>query len=342
MNGSLKNALTAAAALLLLCGASTGSAVLAGEPDAIAVARPAYRNVTLAGFTRACATLPLVAEAGGKVLAVNADVGDRIAAQGVFATIDDTFIRLDLEANREEQEKLRSRIAYDEREAGRYRTLVDKGSASKSRLDELEQTLRDNRHQLRELAIRAQVLEERLARTRVMAPAGWRVTARQVEPGQRVNEGEVLGEVSDFSTLMIPVALSPQQYTALQAQQKGLNVQLPDHHLTVPVRVYRVNPGFDEQTRKISVDLALTEPLEDQRGGLRATLVLQLPEGSGAVMLPPQAVEESYEEYWVTREDGERIRVVRLGNHSGRDGTLLRVASPQIKPGDRFRLNHND
>jgi RND family efflux transporter MFP subunit len=308
----------------------------------LAVARVAYHEVTLTGFTRARATLPLVAETGGKVLEVYADIGDTIDTSGVFARIDDTFIRLDLDSNRVQREQLRSRIDYDKREADRYRTLVDKGSASRSRLDELEQTLRDNRHRLDELAVQAQVLEERLARTQVSAPAGWRVTGRQVEPGQRVNEGEVLGEAADFSALLIPVALSPQQFAALQAQHDSLSIQLPDQALTVPARIARVNPGFDTQTRKISVDIALAEPLEDQRGGLRAILQLQLPSASGAVLLPTQAVEESYEEYWVTREDGERIRVVRLGNRAGPDGNLLQVSSPQIRPGDRFRLLHDD
>ena len=340
MNRLRSRLLTVAAILFPLTGVN--AAALDNQAEELAVARTAWHEVTLTGFTRARATLPLVAEAGGKVLEVNTDIGGTIDESGVFARIDDTFIRLDLDSNGVQRKQLRSRIDYDEREAGRYRTLVDKGSASRSRLDELEQTLRDNRHRLDELAIEAQVLEERLARTQVTAPAGWRVTGRQIEPGQRVNEGEVLGEVSDFSALLIPVALSPQQFAALQVQRDNLGVQLPDRELTVDARIYRVNPGFDTQTRKISVDLALAEALEDRRGGLRATLTLRLPARSGAVMLPAAAVEESYEEYWVTREDGERLRVVRLGNRSGPDGTLVQIASPQIRPGDRFRLIRND
>jgi len=341
MRGPLSYRAVALAALLLQ-GPMTSPLASAGEQNELAVARTAYHDVTLTGFTRARASLPLVAETSGKVLAVNADIGDTIDTGGVFASIDTTFIRLDLDTNRVQQQQLRSRIDYDEREAGRYRTLVEKGSASRSRLDELEQTLRDNRRQLEELAIQAQVLEERLARTRITAPTGWRVTARHVEPGQRVNEGEVLGEVADFSTLLVPIALSPKQFAALQAQQDNLSVQLPDRNLTVAARIFRINPGFDAATRKISVDIALSTTLEEQRGGLRASLDLHLPTASGAVLLPAQAVEESYEEYWVTREDGKRIRVVRLGTLSGPDGALVQVASPLIKPGDRFQRLRSD
>ena len=47
-------------------------------------------------------------------------------------------------------------------------------------------------------------------------------------------------------------------------------------------------------------------------------------------------VEQSYDEYWLTRENGERIRVVRLG--SGPGGQSVRVSALGIKPGDKFRL----
>ena len=81
--------------------------------------------------------------------------------------------------------------------------------------------------------------------------------------------------MSDFSTLLIPVALSPQQLVALQACQGDLRILLPDQGLEVAARIYRVNPGFDTQTREILVDITLTEPLVDQRGGLRAIPMLR-------------------------------------------------------------------
>jgi RND family efflux transporter MFP subunit len=301
-------------------------------------ARPSFTEIALTGFSRARASLPLVAESSGKVMEVAADIGQAIDAVGLFARLDERFISLDLEANRIQQAQIRSRLAYAGREAQRYRELAKKGSASKSRLDELEQTLRDNQHRLDELAIQEKVLEERLRRTRVTAPVGWHVIDRRVEPGQRVNEGEVLGAVSDFSTLLVPYALSPEQLATLRRQADPLSLYLPDWDLTVSTRIHRINPGFDPVTRKTAIDLAIEDKLPDRRGGLRAILALRMPESTGAVMLPESAVEQSYEEFWVTRDSGDRLRVVKLGNHAGPDGTWLRIASPDIQPGDWFRL----
>jgi multidrug efflux pump subunit AcrA (membrane-fusion protein) len=189
------------------------------------------------------------------------------------------------------------------------------------------------------LEVKQRVLEERLRRTRVAAPQGWKVTGRAVEPGQWVKDGEVVGQVADFSVLLVPFALTPEQHAALSTAGNNIRLRLLDLDREIAARIYRTNPGFDPATRKIAVDLALDGDVEPQRGGLRVQLSLALPERTGAVMLPEAAVEESYEEFWVTREAGERVRVMVLGRNRGEDGARVRISAPEIAPGDRFLLN---
>jgi RND family efflux transporter MFP subunit len=342
MDRSRHHARVGCCLLALLVAASGGSSARADPGARLATAKPAFREVTLSGFTRARARLRLVAETPGRVEAVYADIGDRIPEEGIFARIDDTFIRLELEEIRVEQERLRSQIQYDRREVERYKGLVSERNASASQLDSLEQTLRDNGHALRALGVKERILAERLKRTRVRAPAGWQVNARSVEPGQWVGEGESVGEASDFSRLLVPFALAPEQHAALTALSNAIRLELPDLGKAAAAVVYRTNPDFDPETRKIGVELELLGELEPRRGGLRAVLSLPLPERSGAVMLPAAAVERSYEEHWVTREDGERIRVAVLGRTEGTNPPLVRIASPRITAGDRFRLQRAD
>jgi RND family efflux transporter MFP subunit len=318
------------------------SAAAADPGTGLVTAESAYRGVTLSGFSRARARVRLVAETPGRVEQVFADIGERIPEDGVFARIDDTFIALELEEVKVQQERLRTLIDYDRREVERYEELARQRNASASQLDTLQQTLRDNSHELRVLEVKQRVLEERLTRTRIRAPEGWRITIRSVEPGQWVGEGESVGAAADFSRLLVPFALTPEQHAALSAQPEEIRLRLPDLGTEAAASVYRTNPGFDPETRKIAVDLEILGDLEPRRGGLRALLTLALPERTGAVMLPADAVERSYEEFWVTREDGERVQVTLLGQADGSDGDLLRVASPRIEAGDRFRLSRKD
>lgn len=297
-------------------------------------AEAAARPVVLTGFTRARAAMDLVAEEAGRVTRVSADVGDAIGADGEFARVDATFIELDLEDNRARRARLASRIAYDAKEAARYRDLVRRETAAQATLDGLEQTLDSDRHELAALEVARRVLEERLARTRVPAPKGWLVMARDVEPGQWVAAGQVLGRAGDFSTLLAPFALTPEQYEILRSMGPSIPVMLMDRGRAARAAVYRVEPGFDPETRKIKVELALPGG-GDLRGGLRVRLELPMPAQPGTVLLPAGAVVERYEENWVTREGGERVRVVVLGE----DGGLLRVSGQGLRPGDAFLVD---
>lgn len=307
-------------------------------PPALATAAPALREVLLTGFTRARAEAPLVAETSGRVEEVFLDIGDAADEQGRFARLDTTFLELDLAEIGVQQDRLRAQIEYDQREVERYRELARQNNTSASQLDGLEQALRNNNHELRSLEVKQRVLNERLARATIRVPAGWRITARTVEPGQWVREGETVGRAADFSLLLVPFALTSEELGTLTAQADSLRLDLTDLGHGVAARIYRTNPGFDPETRKIAVDLALADPVEPARGGLRARLRLSLPERTGAVSLPAAALEQSYEEYWVTREDGERLRVLLLGPDRS-DPARTRVVAPAIHPGDRFRLS---
>jgi len=162
--------------------------------------------------------------------------------------------------------------------------------------------------------------------------------ARGIEPGQWVAAGQVVGRAGDFSTLLVPFALTPEQFVALTHPRTPLTLVLTDLGQELPASIKRVNPGFDPETRKIAVDLSLGGNERMLRGGLRAVLTLDMPEAEGVVLLPREAVEERYEDHWVIRADGTRVRVVILGNHGGEDGTLIRVSGQGLKPGDRLTL----
>jgi RND family efflux transporter MFP subunit len=326
----------------LIASLLSGPTPAAADPTLV-TALPAIHRVDLTGFTRALAGMRLVAEVAGRVEAVSADIGQPIPADGTFARIDDTFIRLELDQVAVEAQRLESQIAFARREVERYEELARQKNTSASQLDGLEQTLRDDGHALAAVQVKRRVLEERLARTRIRAPAGWLVKARTIEPGQWVGDGEMVGEAADFSALLVPFALTPEQYAALSASaaEGALHLDLLDLNQQVPASVYRANPGFDPTTRKVLVDLRIDAPVEPRRGGLRARLTIPLPERTGAVLLPRAAVEERYEEFWLTREDGSQVQVMRLGDAGDQGPDLLRVASPHVRAGERFRL-HGD
>ena len=305
--------------------------------ESLVIAEAAYRQEVLSGFTRERTRLVLSAETGGRVDKVTGDVGDETQAETPFACLDTTFVDLELAANRQERAALQVDLTYYRKEVKRIRQLLAQKSSSESQLDAALRNLDKTRVQLKALEITGQTLSEKRTRHCVNTPGGWRVIHRHVEPGEWINAGQPVVEIGDYRRLLVPFALSVEEYQALQRQGEQLRLNLPQRDLQVPATPLRVSPAFDESSRKIGVELEIAEGLSDARGGLRAELSLSLPYDTGAVMLPASALMQRYEQYWLRRPDGKEVRVVYLGREASPQGDLVRVVSAEVAPGDRFQ-----
>jgi multidrug efflux pump subunit AcrA (membrane-fusion protein) len=244
------------------------------------------REITLTVFTSACARLPLVTEASGRVQSIYYDVGATIGGESRFARMDDTFLRLKLEEVNVEQTRLCLQIAFDKREVNRYEKLLRQNHAVVSQLDTFQQTLANHQNEQWRLEVESRVLNERLKRTKVLAPTGWRVTERDVEPEQWVNVGEHIGEVADFTILTVPFALTPEQHAALTNMSKqfdGIHLTLSELGQQVAASMWRTISGFAPTTRKIAIELKLRTAVASSCGGLRSWSTL--------VMLPPDSTQ---------------------------------------------------
>lgn len=306
--------------------------------DGVFVAKPAMRQVRLIGYTRARRILDIVSEESGRCIKVTADVGDRIARDGLFAVLDTTFIDLAIKKNQVDQKRLQNLITFYGKDVKRFQELVESETAAQSKLDNIQNKMDQAQFEIQNLKVEEAELRERRARHLIKVPEGWTVTERAVEPGEWVSVGKHLGKAGDFRTLLVPFSLSPEEYNTLKKQNGTVELFFPDENEVgrkLEASVERVSLAFDPETRKINIDLAVREGLSDQRGGLRAELTLMIPDPSGAVLVPASAVLERYEEFWLTRANGERIRVVFLGN--GPQGTS-RVRGEEVRPGDKFKV----
>ena len=299
------------------------------------VAQSAARRSVLTGFTRARNLMTLVAEESGRVQAVVADVGDSLGKDGLFAQLDTTFIKLDLDGNRADQERLRSDLTYSAKEKERYQTLVSSKNAPQSTLDSNVRDHQSALQQLRGKQVEERVLVERLKRFTLSGPAGWKVITRYVEPGEWVTKGEKVAELGRYDVLLVPFALTSEEYRSLKDMGDTVSLRLTDLDKRIKARVARVSPGFDSQTRKINVDLEIGKGDFEFRGGIRCELVVDLPDPGGAVVVPKSALIKAYEEHFLMTSDNRRVRVVLLGSAAN---DMRRVTSPEVRPGDRFLL----
>lgn len=306
-------------------------ATAATESRDVFAVKPTPRTVRFYGFTKPRATMTVVSEVSGKCLEVMADIGEKIDHDGLFARIDPTFIELELEQNRISREQIKNRIAFLEKELKRFELLFSRHSTAESQLDKLTQELDQAHFNLKLLQNQQKVLKERLDRHLVIAPPGWQVIKRLVEPGEWLSVGEPLAELGDFQTLVVPFALAAEEYGALKQLQTILLLDAGEQQ--VKAGIYRVSPDFDPRSRKINLQLVLIDDLADRRGGIRLELKLDIPE-KDVFAVPASAVIRRYGENLLQRESGETVPVVIHGSSDKE----LRVSSPLIQSGDYFSL----
>jgi hypothetical protein len=163
---------------------------------------------------------------------------------------------------------------------------------------------------LTSLEISLNELKERKRRHQVLAPQGWVVTDKQVEVGEIVGPNTVLAQVADYRTLVVPLALSTAELTALQMLSREMDVNLEGK--PAKARLRWINPQFDERTRKRQVELVLTEFEGPAWGGL--LLTLEVPIDTEGILIPKQALINRYENPRVEiASNGERVRIMLLG-----------------------------
>lgn len=297
-------------------------------------ARSAPRETVLTGYTRPRYVMDLVGEEEGRCHKVLADVGQELGKDGVYAQLDTTFIDLEIRKNQAEQKRITANLEFIAKEVARYRTLVQKDLSDQSNLDRLSSSKSQNGFELESLKVEEARLKERRARFAVKGKPGWRLISRSLQPGEWVRPGVSLGQAGDFGTLLVPFALSSEEYATLKAA-KELSLRFPEVHggPRVSARLERVSPDFDPTTRKINVDLAVSGGLPEMRGGLKAELALTLPDPAGVVLVPQASVLERYEEHWLSRTTGQNVKVFVLG--SGPDNTY-RVRGEGVHAGETF------
>jgi len=294
------------------------------------------RNISITGFTRASAKMPLTTEVEGKVSAVFADIGDSILANKVFACLDDTFVQIDIKLVQKEMSRHYVDIKYYKKEVSRYQKLVNKQTVAVSALDSLMRDLSNAREALAIASIRKQRLEEEKRRHCIEAPEGWKVIDRSIEIGQWVRQGEVVAKVGNYSQLSIPLILSQQELASLNKNKDNIELILSGNNLKIPASIEYISPAFDEKTRKILVNLLIKQSLAELHGGMRVELILKTSGSKGAsFFIDKRALEERFEEYWLQRKDGKRIRVKLLTEQA--NGTVT-ISSREIKLGDQFKI----
>jgi membrane fusion protein, multidrug efflux system len=246
-------------------------------------------------------------ELGGRVVAVNVEEGTAVVGgQTVLAQIDDVWARVDLEAAEADLARTQANVAEAEarlenarRERGYLEQLYQQRSA---RPKEVEDALAIERMAIAAVqSAQAQVLEsqanvtranERLSRTRILAPFDGVVVRKATEVGQWLQQGGEVAEVISHGAIDAVIAV-PERLINHLSMGDAVDVSVVALSLELPGRVAAINPAGLASAKTFAVKVRV----DDQQGTLKPAMSVtaHVPAGDmiQAIIVPRDAVRRS-------------------------------------------------
>ena len=265
----------------------------------------------------------------------------------------------------------RKNLDLGKKEVVRLRGLWKKRLIARSQLDaeeqktnQLEQKLQDLQGKQNTYASRRAVIEAKinsakarlkqeklnLSRTIVKAPYAGRVQKKNVDVGQFVSIGTVLGQIyaSDYVNVELPLSLS--QYSLLDMPEAFRNGGIKNQNFPAVTfsysdelhknswkgRIVRSSAALDEESRQITVIARIDKPFEKKQGtsspvriGQYLTAKIQGKTFNNVFVLPPSAVRHNREIMLLKNGKVDIVPIKVLLNRS--DATVVDVLKPDQK-----------
>ncbi|UNU42106.1 efflux RND transporter periplasmic adaptor subunit [Sphingopyxis sp. YF1] len=265
---------------------------------------PAERVLALNGRVRPRLEIDIRPTAGGELVALPFDVGDRVSQGQILARIDDgpeTAAITEAEASVQTQ---RAVVAQARRDLARFEALGQFTTRREVEQRRLAVTEGDRELKRREASV-VQARELRDRRT-LRAPFSGVILERPVDPGQAVGAESVIYRLADLANPEIRIEVDELYSTTIRPGMAA-KVMIPELGMRT-ARVAHVEPRIDPETGAREVRLRLDAADVVVPSGLTVSVDLTIERRERAISIPRSAI--------VQAADGARVRLL------GRDGVV--------------------
>ena len=277
--------------------------------------------LTVPGRLRPHEDVRLSAEAGGRIVSVSVDEGDRVRSGDVLLELD-----CRLWENAAKRARIELREAAKDKE--RWERLKQTGAVSQSEYDRLRERSDLAETRLEEARIH-------LSHCRVVSPLDGFVEARFVDPGEYVNEGQPVFRIVEVARLKLSCFIPEKDVLYVrEGKQTTFTVTgLPGRVFTGKVAF--VSAAADVANNSFRIELDVAEPDGRLKAGMIGEVRLVRGVIEDAVVVPMSAViprNGEHTAFVVSEQKKAEARVVRIERFLGSDVLI----DSGLRPGDRL------
>ena len=270
---------------------------------------------------------------GGRIVTRSVDIGDRVNAVQLLATLENTTSQNQLDGAQADYEGAKAAAQVAALNVNRMQKLMPTGAIARTQLDTARADWLVARARLKNSESALRNARESLGWTRLIAPRSGVITEVSASAGQVVNGGQSVltlatGEARDVVfDIAKPEAIPPQE-------QAGLRVSLlSDPSVQASAAVRDISPQADPQTRTWRVRATLQNPPLAMALGASVTVTLPAT-GPHVYALPASAlsrVDDKPAVYVINPQSQAQLRVVVPAYYTA---TSV-IISGGLEPGDR-------
>lgn len=198
----------------------------------------------------------LAARLAAPIDRIRVDVGDRVDKGAVVAELECVDAQNQLERAQSRREELVARKKLARTRLERTRRLLEQNAATPDELDEARSEFDAAAANLRVENAAVAAAERDVERCSIEAPFPGVVAARPLQPGSYVQPGTPVIELIDPDAIVLSARV---QHDELDALERAGTATFVAQEQNYPVRVRRVVPESDPQTRTREVRLAFTQ-----------------------------------------------------------------------------------
>jgi RND family efflux transporter MFP subunit len=284
--------------------------------SSVVVVRPRpgapQEDISLPGAIQPFAEAPIYARTSGYLKRRLVEMGARVKAGQLLAEIDAPELEQQLAQAKSDLATAEANARLAQITADRYRDLVKTDSVSQQDADNASGALEARRAGVESARHNVQRLEQLQAFTRIYAPIGGVITARNtdvgalIDPGASGGSARELFHIASTETLRVFVNV-PQAYSRVARPGVPAELTLTEF----PGRRFagtlvRTAEAIDPASRTLLVEVEVANPKAELLPGAFAEVHFKLPAPASMLVLPVNAL--------VFRSEGLRVAVVRADN----------------------------
>jgi RND family efflux transporter MFP subunit len=280
-------------------------------------------TLPLSGQVSPAFQVDVKAETGGKIAKIHVAAGDRVRKDDPLVTIDDTDLRNERAGVDAEIEGARLSVERIRGNHARAKQLFEGKLLSREEFANIDADLRISENELERAMRRRQLVDDRIAKTRILSPADGTILQVPVSEGQvvvaaaSVNDGTTLMIFADLSHLLITTHVNQLDAGKLSLGQR-ISVKPPDGTgdaveaeitFIAPLATVKNNiKGFEVVGR-------LDEASHGLKPGVSVSMSVPLGRADNAISVPVTAVfdEDGEKVVYLNTVGGVERRVVEAG-----------------------------